>query len=232
MIEELMKAVLEGAQQQQGGQRQTQQAPGGDILGEVLKGVLGGAAQQQSRRAPAQPDMNNLGGIADILGGVLGGGTRGASTGNPIADMAANALAKRLGISPQIAAMVVSFAMAALMGKKQMQNSQAQSPARRGPSSRGSSTTRGGTFGGLDLDDLLDGDFAYESGLAAQLAEKTGQSEDESAYQLQEAVSMLTGVGQKKPTKKAKAKAKAKPVRKARPKSGGLDSLLDNWEID
>lgn len=227
MIEELMKAVLEGAQQQQqGSRRQTQQAPSGDILGEILKGVLGGAGQQQAQRAPTQPQMDNLGGIADILGGVLGGGTRGASTGNPIADMAANALAKRLGISPQIAAMVVSFAMAALLGKQQQQQA---TPGRRAPSRPSNNTARGGTFDGLDLDDLLDGDFAYESGLAAQLAGKTGQSEDEAAYQLQEAVSILTGVGQRKPKK---ASTKPKPALRQAPKSGGLDSLLDKWEVD
>ena len=219
MIEELMKAVLEGAQQQSGARRQ-QPAPGGDILGEIMKGVLGG--QQQAQRAPAQTD---LGGIADILGGVLGGGSRGASTGNPIADMAANALAKRLGISPQIAAMVVSFAMAALMGKKQ----QAQQVPSGRSAGRPRNQARGGTFDGLDLDDLLDGDFAFDSGLAAQLAAKTGQTEDESAYQLQEAVSMLTGVGQKKKKKSSPAR-QPRPVN--RPKSGGLDSLLDSWEVN
>ena len=51
---------------------------------------------------------------------------------------------------------------------------------------------------------------------------------DEAAYQLQEAVSILTGVGQRKSKKKATAKPKAS----ARPKSGGLDSLLDSWEVN
>ena len=222
MIEELMKAVLEGAQKQQAGSRQ-QASPQADILGEILKGVLGGQ-QQAPQRSPAQ---NDLGGIADILGGVLGGGSRnsGASTGNPIADMAANALAERLGISPQIAGMVVSFAMAMLMGKK-MQGAET-APAT--PGRRQNQVQGGGVFGGLDLDDLLEGDYAFDSGLAAQLAEKTGQSEEESAYQLQEAVSILTGAGQKKKTKK---KAAAKPVRKTPTKTKGLDSLLDTWEVD
>ena len=253
MIEELMQAVLEGAQQQQGrGRQQQAQQPGGDILGEILKGVLGGGQQQMPQRRPQQQmpqggDIfgeilkgvlgggggqqrqqqapQNLGGIADILGGVLGGGRSGASTGNPIADMAANALAKKLGISPQIAGMVVSFAMAALMGKK-MQADRGMAPAGSGRNQ----TQQGGVFGGLDLDDLLDGDFAYDSGLAAQLAEKTGQSEDESAYQLQEAVTMLTGLDQKK--SRSKKKTTPKPAAKARPKSQNLESLLDTWEVD
>ena len=221
MIEELMKAVIEGASQQQQAGRRQQTSPQTDILGEILKGVLGGQ-QQAPQRNPAQTD---LGGIADILGGVLGGGSnRSASTGNPIADMAANALAERLGISPQIAGMVVSMAMAMLMGKK-MQGAES-APAI--PGRRQNQVQGGGVFGGLDLDDLLEGDYAFDSGLAAQLAEKTGQTEEESAYQLQEAVSILTGAGQKK----AKKKAAAKPVRKTPAKAKGLDSLLDSWEVD
>ena len=153
-----------------------------------------------------------------------GGGGRRSATGNPLADMAANLLAERLGISPQIAAMVVSFAMAALLGKKQQQGL----PGRTAPGRPSRNTARGGTFDGLDLDDLLDGDFAYESGLAAQLAGKTGQSEDEAAYQLQEAVSILTGVGQRKPKKNAAPK----PKPRAKAQSGGLDSLLDSWEVN
>ncbi|MEM8860350.1 MAG: hypothetical protein AAGD96_18645 [Chloroflexota bacterium] len=220
MIEELMKAVLEGAQQQQAGSRQ-QASPQADILGEILKGVLGGQQQAPQRTSP----QSDLGGLADILGGVLGGGrSRGASTGNPIADMAANALAERLGISPQIAGMVVSFAMAMLMGKK-MQGAES-APAM--PGRRQNQAQRGGVFGGLDLDDLLEGDYAFDSGLAAQLAEKTGQTEEESAYQLQEAVSLLTGAGQKK----TKKKTAAKPARKTPTKTKGLDSLLDSWEVD
>lgn len=248
MIEELMKAVLEGAQQQQSGGRQQTQQPGGDILGQILKGVLGGGQQRPPQRQQPQVPQggdifgeilkgvlgggqqqqqqapSDLGGIADILGGVLGGG-RGSATGNPIADMAANALAKKLGISPQIAGMVVSFAMAALMGKK-MQADRGMAPAGSG---RNQAQTDG-VFGGLDLDDLLDGDFAFDSGLASQLAAKTGQTEGESAYQLQEAVSMLTGLDQKK--SKSKKKVAPKPAPKARPQPGNLESLLDTWEVD
>lgn len=251
MIEELMKAVLEGSQQQQSRGRQQAQQPGGDILGEILKGVLGGGQQQRpvQRQQPQVPQggdifgeilkgvlgggnqqrqqqaPQDLGGIADILGGVLGGGRSGANTGNPIANMAANALAKKLGISPQIAGMVVSFAMAALMGKK-MQADRGMAPAGSGRNQ----AQGGGVFGGLDLDDLLEGDFAFDSGLAAQLAEKTGQTEDESAYQLQEAVTMLTGLDKKKSRSKKKATPKPKP--KARPKPGNLENLLDTWEVD
>lgn len=232
MIEELMKAVIQGAQQQNAGSRQPA-SPQADILGEILKGVLGGQ-QQAQQRVPAQTD---LGGIADILGGVLGSGAggRSSSTGNPIADMAANVLAERLGLSPQIAGMVVSFAMAMLMGKKMQGGTTA--PAT--PGRRQNQVQGGGVFGGLDLDDLLEGDYAFDSGLAAQLAERTGQSEEESAYQLQEAVSLLTGAGQKKKTKKKTKKttrntkkAAAKPVRKTPAKTKGLDSLLDSWEVN
>ncbi len=213
MMEELMKIMLEGAQKQQRPQQQRGGA-GNDILMEILKGAMGGA-QPQTR--PQQQQPQNMLDIADLIGGVLGGGaTRGAGNAaqmNPLLMPIANALSKRLGLSPQITQIILSFALAALLnrGKKQM--------TQRGRSGRQQTQET------YDLDDLLEGDFAWDSGMAQQIAAKTGLSEDEAAYNLQEAMMMLSDhplMGKK--SKKAAPKAESSPSQ--------LDHLLDSWQVD
>ena len=68
-MEDILRAMLEGAMQQQGQQRRQQQpqAPA-DPLAEILGGILGGSAAPQPRQQGGADPM------ADILGGILGGG--------------------------------------------------------------------------------------------------------------------------------------------------------------
>jgi hypothetical protein len=206
MLEELMKAVLEGAQGQQNNQQRP--AAGGDILSDILQGVLqGGGQPAPSKQAPAQPDMFNM---ADLIMGVLGGGASQATATNPIADMAANMLSDKLGISKAMAVTIVSFAMAALLNRQKQGGAAPSAPS-------------GG--GGFDLDDLLEGDYAWNSGLASQISQQTGMSEDEAAYGLQEAIMMLNGQ-MKAPTKKAAERPAAGGQK------SGLDHLLDTWQTD
>lgn len=225
MLGDLLKVVLEGAQtQQSSGNTGRAQGAGGDLMTELLKGVLEGQMRGNSSgstRPTNQP--SDLGGMADIfgdiLGGVLGGNASptqrgGTSSSNPMVNMVASMLSERLGLSPEISRTVVGFALALLMGKMQ--------------SGKGAVDTGSGNAQGFDLDDLLEGDYAWESGLAQQLSAKTGLTEDEAAYNLQEAVVMLTqGPAATKPKKKRK---QAQPV--AAPQQGGLDSLLDTWQVD
>lgn len=215
MMDELMKIMLENAQKQ-GTQQQRSGSAGQDILMELLKGAMGGAKQPQA----TQKQPQNILDIADILGGVLGGGqtTQNNAQLNPMIAPIANALSKKLGISPAIAQVIISFAVAALLnrGKKALANR--QSGTRQGSARQQTQET-------YDLDDLLEGDFAWDSGMAQQISAKTGLSEDEAAYNLQEAMMMLSGhpmFGGQKQT--ARPKAQASPSQ--------LDHLLDSWEVD
>ncbi|MEM7802796.1 MAG: hypothetical protein AAF633_26640 [Chloroflexota bacterium] len=223
MLGDLLKVVLEGTQAQQTSpQRQSPNSgASGDLLTELLKGVLSGQAGAASSGTQGQPQ--DLGGMADIfgdiLGGVLGGsaGSNSAMTSNPMTDMVAAMLSEKLGLSPAIAKTVVGFALAALMGKMQQ--------------GQGGVSQRSGAAQGFDLDDLLEGDFAWESGLAQQLSAKTGLPEDEAAYNLQEAVMMLT----QSPAslKKEATRKQKKPAQpKAAPSKSGLDGLLDTWVVE
>lgn len=212
MMDDLLKALLEGAQTQKPAPHSAKpNMQGMDMLTDILQGALGGAATQQPQQMPQQqPSALN---IADLIGMVLGGGQSASPNQlgmNPLVAPIANMLAKKLGISPQIAQMVVSFAMAALLSKGKQ---------------KGLPGSSGATQQGFDLDDLLDGDFAYESGMASRLSQESGMSEDEAAYSLQEAMMMLSG----HPAFKQAAKTNRPKVQ---PSPNKLDNLLNTWEVD
>ncbi|MCP5097137.1 MAG: hypothetical protein GY943_16430 [Chloroflexi bacterium] len=206
MMEDLMKILLEGAQTQK---QQQPQAKEPNILTDILEGVLkGGQAAPQRGQQQQQPDMFNM---ADLLNVVLGGGKGGAQGQvNPLLAPIVNTLAEKLGISPAIAQIIVTFATSALLS--------------RGKDNKGGGLV-GGAQQGFDLDDLLEGDFAYSSGLAQQLSQQSGLDEDEAAYGLQEAMMMLSGH-----PSFSQSSASARP--KAQPSPNKLDSLLDTWEVD
>ena len=193
MFEELLEALMEGGQPQQSS-RSVQASPWGGLL----EGILGGG--------PGRAGDDGFG-LDDIISGFIGGG-RGMSSGsNPMLAPFAEMLSERLGVSPQLAAMVISIALPLLM--KQM-------------SSGGIDKIRSG--GGLDLDSLLDEGFLQKSGASRKLAEQSGMDEQEAASSLKEAIGILSG--------KEKAAATAPPVRPSTPPSNAnsLEHLLDSWD--
>ena len=206
MMEDLMKILLEGAQTQKKQQPQVREA---GILTDILEGALKGG-RPAPQRSQQQPDMFN---IADLLNVVLGGGKGGGAQAqvNPLLAPIVNVLAQKLGISPAIAQLIVTFATSALLS--------------RGQDNKGGAAIGAGGQQGFDLDDLLEGDFAYSSGLAKQLSQQSGLDEDEAAYGLQEAMMMLSG----HPSFK-QASGIARP--KAQPSPSQLDNLLDTWQVD
>ena len=211
MMDDLLKALMEGAQAQKPAAQTPKDASGFDMLGEILQGALGGStAPQQPTQPQQQPSALN---IADLIGMVLGGGQASSPSQmgmNPLVAPIAKMLADKLGVSPQIAQMIVQFAMAALLSKR---------------NERGTASGTASGQQGFDLDDLLEGDFAYSSGMASRLSKESGLSEDEAAYSLQEAMMMLSG----HPAFKKAAQSK-RP--KTRPSPNKLDNLLDTWEVD
>ncbi len=234
-FEDLLEGVLGGTTSAGGEQQAPQAAPGsiGDLLEDILNG---GAAPAQS---PSQaPEAAIGGGLGDLIEIFMGGGgkdrNRGSSQGavgsNPLLAPFTEALSERLGISPQMASVIVSAAFALIVGKM-------------GSSRKTASHDSGRSgAGGLDLDDLLDGDFLKSEGVAEKVARQTGMDQEEAARSLREAMEMmgLGGAAQSTPRSASKAKPK-KPSKKrapkkapkaAKPKSGSLENLLDTWEVD
>ncbi|MHC5035462.1 MAG: hypothetical protein ACYTFZ_10545, partial [Planctomycetota bacterium] len=112
----------------------------------------------------------------------MGGSSTNTGTSAMLAPMT-DALAKKLGLPPEIAQMVLTFAITRLL-----------SGGKRG----GASASQGG----LDLDDLMvraasnegiDTDYIQSTGMADELAQQTGLDSDTAARSLQEALQMMGG---------------------------------------
>lgn len=154
---------------------QTEASGGG--LGDLLGGLMGG------------------GGMGGLLGGLLGGGSDQMSFGGgggaslPFA----GALAEKLGISEQMASMLIMGAIGLLTSSMAKKRS-------------------AGLSGEVNFNDVTDPDFIRSSGVAGQLSGRMGISEDEAVYGLQQTMNLMAAGGQpapqaqKAPAKKSTAK--------------------------
>lgn len=94
---------------------------GGDPLGSILGSLLGGGMQQGSAPLPSAPGTSGDP-MSAILGSLLGGGMQGGTPnasalgGNSFLAPIVDAIAAKIGIPPQIAEAVVSFALGQLVG--------------------------------------------------------------------------------------------------------------------
>ena len=170
---DLMGALMGGAGGSQGAGG-TESAGGmGDLLGALMGGAGGGQA---------------AGGMGSLLGGLLGGS--GASTGaGALLTPLVSSLAEKLGLPPEVAQMVVSFAVDKLF-----------SGARGGAMS--ASRSGGDALDSGDLNELLvqmnsgqgvETDLLESTGMVAELSEQTGLDADTAAASLQEVFGMLGG---------------------------------------
>lgn len=125
-MEDILKALMQSASAQQRPQQQSvggsdamsdmiggllgggqQSGGGGDALSQVLGGLLGGG--QQGGSAPAS---QAVGGLDQIIGALAGGTTTPQSSNDPLMVLIqplVNKVAAKVGISPAIAAIIVSI---------------------------------------------------------------------------------------------------------------------------
>ncbi|MGB0383696.1 MAG: hypothetical protein ACPGWR_02645 [Ardenticatenaceae bacterium] len=231
-IADLIGGILGGGGAAQPQQRAAQENenPIADLIGGILGG--GGAAQPQGRAA--QPSDNPIG---DLISGFLGGGNQQGS-GNIMADMlqgimgGSNAqrmnpfsqiLVDKLGLSPAIAQVVVTYFMTKIIGMVSNQGMGAQPQLPQG--SPQGAMPQGATpqGGGLDLDHLLSNVDDEESlniqlsqsGMPQELSNMAGIDEDTATRSLQELVKV---VGQQRATGQSSTS-----------EPGALDNLLDSW---
>ncbi|MGB1252316.1 MAG: hypothetical protein ACPG8W_16980 [Candidatus Promineifilaceae bacterium] len=222
-MEELLKAIMGAAANGGAQQRPSSQQ---DPLAEMLGGILGGGNAAPSP-APssggidiadligavigqnATQGQTHQNGIADMIGAIMGGGAQGGV--NPIAQM----IADKTGIPVAIAQMAVAYFMS------KMFQGQSQSAPRGGG---GGFQPRQAEPNGLDLDDLLDsmgndsgslGTHFANNGMASELAQKTGLSENKANETLQEIMSVI-----------GRKRSRPNPVN---PRAASLKGLLDNW---
>ena len=185
MMDDLLKGLMSGAGSQQGGDQDDD-----DALADMLGGLMGGGTPSGGADAGdlleafmGRGSSQGAGGMGDLLGALMGGGGANTGAGAMLAPMT-DALAKKLGLPPEIAQMVVTFVITQLL-----------SGGNRGDAS-------GGGQAGFDLDDLmvraasgegLDTDYIQSTGMADELAQQTGLDSDTAARSLQEALQMMGG---------------------------------------
>lgn len=179
-------------------------------LGSLLGGLMGGGAQ--SGEAGDAGDMAGMlgsllgggggsggaGGLGGLLGGLFGGGGGGGEQmsfggGGGASLPFASTLAEKLGISEQMANMLIMGAIGLLTSSM--------------------AKNRGG--GEVDINSLTDPDFIRSSGVSGRVAGQMGISEDEAVLGLQQAMGMLAPGGQPAPQPK-KATAKKTTAKKSK----------------
>lgn len=207
-MDDLFEAILGGPQPSQGG---------GDPLGGLLEAILGGALGQGGAmqgmgggggglQGIPGGQMPQGGGLLDILGMILGGGGASQLGGDPNLMPFTEALSEKLGVSPQMASLLIGAAFSLLTA---MMRSESQGGR--------------GLPAEADLDSLLDEEYLASTGVASQVALQTGLDEETAAHHLREAMVLLSG--------QPPAATAAAPVpQPAKPTE--LEQLLDTWEID
>ena len=193
-MDDLMKALNQAGSQQapKSGQQSSGQQSSQMDLGSLLGGLTAGGGQPGS----GQMDLGSLlgglmgGGTAQggdplsgLLGGLMGSGSGSGGMGGPF-DALAGPLAEKLGISPQIASMVIMFLANALLGGK-----------------AGSRSGAVNTDSAADLSDVVnmlnsgqvDSQALHSNQLVQDLSQQTGLDEQTAARSIGAVVDMLGG---------------------------------------
>ena len=230
-----------------GGSQADDAGDAGDMAG-MLGSLLGGGAPEPEPAAGGAGDLlgsllgggggsSSGGGLGGLLGGLLGGGGGGQMSfgggGGGASLPFAGTLAEKLGISEQMANMLIMGAIGLLT------------------SSMAKNRSGGGS---VDYNSLTDSDFIRASGVSSRLSGQMGISEDDTIAGLQQTMDLLIAGNQppakpqkttaKKTTKKTKATAekaatpkksstkstKSTPKKKSTKKESGSDfmDLLDD----
>lgn len=124
-MDDLLKALSEGQVGQPGGGGERPDL--GSLLGALLAGQGGGQPDlgallgalgggPAGGQGGGQPDLSAL--LGGMGGGAPSGGLGMQGSGNPLVDMLTRPLAEKLGISPQVAGMVLMFLLNALLSGK------------------------------------------------------------------------------------------------------------------
>lgn len=185
---------------------------GGGGLGSLLGGLMGGGGAQGGDAgdmagmlgsllggggSPAQ-SAGGSGGLGGLLGGLLGGGGNAGQMsfggGGGVSLPFAGTLAEKLGISEQMASMLIMGAIGLLTSSM--------------------AKNRGGGRS-VDFNTMADPDYIRASGVSGRLSEQMGISEDEAIRGLQQTMGLM--VAGHEPAAQPKKAAKKTTAKKAKP---------------
>ena len=191
-----------------GGGGGAQQGGGADDMAGMLGSLLGGGGAQQGGAGDMAGMLGSLmgggggaqqGGAGGLLGGLLGGLMGGGGGGNAgqmsfggggggMSLPFAGTLAEKLGISEQMANMLIMGAIGLLT----------------------SSMAKNRSGGSIDVNGLTDPDYIRSSGVAGRLSNQMGISEDDAILGLQQTMGMMMAEQGHKPAAKPKSSTKKK----------------------
>jgi hypothetical protein len=162
-------------------------------MGSLLGGLLGGGQSQQAAPATGQGGLD----LGSLLGGLMGGGGGGllgatsSAQSNPLNAAIVQGVAKKLGLPPIIAQMVVSFVLSKLAG---------------GQRSTGASLNFEEVAGMLQSQGSVDQRYVESSGLVEELAQQTGLDQETASRSLTVVINMMGGAQAPEPTRKPTTK--------------------------
>jgi len=180
-----------------GGTSQGFGVQGGPVAGQgqpdpasLLQGILGGTGGLAG--GPAQTSAAGAGGLGDLLGAIMGGGSP-ALESNSILAPIVNGLAEKIGLPPQIAQAVVAFVLGKLL-ERRMQPGLEMPPAAAQPEAarpRGASLDT--VVQRMNSGKRVKKTQIRSAGLATELAEYTGLDRRTAEASLQEVLNGLGG---------------------------------------
>ena len=193
MLGDLLSSLLNDAGSQSGSSQS-----GGDPLSALLSGLMGGGGAQGAQGGDV---------LGSLLGGLLGGGVpqggqqmptaQAGISNHPFLAPIVNGLAKKLGLPPAIAEVVVSFALTQLLNSLM---NRASTGGATGMQSFAGSQRAGEGAGDLQMEDLsqrfqsglaIDTKYLRSAGLSQQLADQTGLDQKTAAASLEQAFQLL-----------------------------------------
>jgi hypothetical protein len=189
----LLQGLLGGAGQAAegyGAQADSGSAQGGLEMGGLLQGLLGGAGGLAG--GTSQAPTGSSGGLADILGAVLGGGSATQQSNSFLAPIVTG-LAEKLGLPPQIAQMVVGFVLGKLLGSRTQPGMETALGATRSQAVLPQGKSLEGVVQKMNSGKRVTKAEVRSTGLAKELAASTGLDRTTAEASLQEVLNALGG---------------------------------------
>jgi len=165
-------------------------APGGPDLGSLMQGLLGGTGGPAA--GTGQPAAESAGGLGDILGAIMGGGSPALSS-SPLLAPIVTGLAEKLGLPPQIAQTVVAFVLGKLMQSRMQPGLDATSTPTRSRAGQPPTPTLEDVVQRVNSGKRVTKAEIRRTGLAGELAAHTGLDRTAAEDSLQQVLNALGG---------------------------------------
>lgn len=157
-------------------------------MGSLLQGLLGGGGGLPA--STGQAATGSAGGLGDILGAIMGGGSPTLESDTFLAPIVTS-LAEKLGLPPQVAQTVVAFVLGKLMGRRLQPGVDTTLPATRSQAARPQAASLEEVVQRMNSGRRVTKTAIRDAGLARELAAHTGLNRATAEASLQEVLNAL-----------------------------------------